>query len=374
MRQERRPGHNVHGQTWPNHQKTAPQGGQYPNASTGGAFNNSVAAPAQHAMCGRNETVFNNTPWTAGLPTTPHIMRRESRDGTNSHLMYGDGNLNGQNMMGKEVAYNFGGLPDWQLSATDELQQRVNNFGGSETGTLPSSSPPSFFSTPPDHGPAFRNGELTDERSRSEMRRHFVPVRQEDVKESEPPLQSRLPAVGFDRGQVQQLDMRNQGIMPSFNQNQVLWLADFSGQASLPYYSSSQVPSLSYRQNTTDNASSSYSAADSDLTYLSQRSDAQRDGSTQDQYHTGKTAEDQAQRKEDDRILMEGKAQGLTYKQIRANLKNPVAESTLRGRYRSLVKPRNQRVRKPIWKEKDVSCSDASLDCSYTDLCNRWSC
>jgi hypothetical protein len=62
-----------------------------------------------------------------------------------------------------------------------------------------------------------------------------------------------------------------------------------------------------------------------------------------------------AERKADDQILLEGKREGLTYKEIRKKMYTKCAESTLRGRYRSLTKARQDRVRKPVWQKKDVS-------------------
>jgi hypothetical protein len=62
-----------------------------------------------------------------------------------------------------------------------------------------------------------------------------------------------------------------------------------------------------------------------------------------------------AQRKADDEILLDGKKKGLTYKEIRRSMHSKCAESTLRGRYRSLTKARQDRVRKPVWRSKDVS-------------------
>jgi hypothetical protein len=63
----------------------------------------------------------------------------------------------------------------------------------------------------------------------------------------------------------------------------------------------------------------------------------------------------QAQRRADDDILLEGKRNGLTYKEIRKKMTVKCAESTLRGRYRSLTKARKDRVRKPTWTANDVS-------------------
>lgn len=56
-----------------------------------------------------------------------------------------------------------------------------------------------------------------------------------------------------------------------------------------------------------------------------------------------------------DHLLVELKNQGLSYKEIRARGNFTEAESTLRGRYRTLTKPKEERVRKPEWTEQDVS-------------------
>lgn len=57
----------------------------------------------------------------------------------------------------------------------------------------------------------------------------------------------------------------------------------------------------------------------------------------------------------EDQILLDGKRSGLTYKEIRKRMPSKIAESTLRGRYRSLTKARKDRVRKPVWTKNDVS-------------------
>jgi hypothetical protein len=56
------------------------------------------------------------------------------------------------------------------------------------------------------------------------------------------------------------------------------------------------------------------------------------------------------------------KSDGYTYKDIRKKLGRKVAESTLRGRYRSLTKPRSARVRAPKWQEVDVRIPDVDVD------------
>lgn len=91
----------------------------------------------------------------------------------------------------------------------------------------------------------------------------------------------------------------------------------------------------------------------------------------QPRFQVPRRAGTQAQRERNDRMLVEGKKRGETYKEIKKKLvgENP-AESTLRGRYRSLTKDRRDRVRKPVWKTFDVrksqppiqSFTNASLD------------
>lgn len=77
----------------------------------------------------------------------------------------------------------------------------------------------------------------------------------------------------------------------------------------------------------------------------------------QHRFMTPVTADEKAQRARDDETLLQMKQDGYTYKDIRKALGRKVAESTLRGRYRSLTKPRKDRVRAPKWSEADVSLS-----------------
>ncbi|KAK3899528.1 hypothetical protein C8A05DRAFT_36856 [Staphylotrichum tortipilum] len=55
-----------------------------------------------------------------------------------------------------------------------------------------------------------------------------------------------------------------------------------------------------------------------------------------------------------DEFLIRHKQMGMTYKEIRRAGGFTEAESTLRGRYRTLTKSREARVRRPEWSEKDV--------------------
>ena len=76
----------------------------------------------------------------------------------------------------------------------------------------------------------------------------------------------------------------------------------------------------------------------------------------QDRFQVPQNTDAQTQRKHNDDVLINGKKEGLTYKEIRKKMSGEKpAESTLRGRYRSLTKARQDRVRKPIWQTRDVS-------------------
>ncbi|XP_014551635.1 hypothetical protein COCVIDRAFT_42072 [Bipolaris victoriae FI3] len=72
-------------------------------------------------------------------------------------------------------------------------------------------------------------------------------------------------------------------------------------------------------------------------------------------FQAPRRANTQGQRERNDRVLIEGKKRGETYKEIKKKLigEDP-AESTLRGRYRSLTKDRRDRVRKPVWTKFDT--------------------
>lgn len=53
--------------------------------------------------------------------------------------------------------------------------------------------------------------------------------------------------------------------------------------------------------------------------------------------------------------LLRLRRQGISYREIKSKYGFTEAESTLRGRYRTLTKSKDRRVRKPVWKDRDVS-------------------
>jgi hypothetical protein len=58
-----------------------------------------------------------------------------------------------------------------------------------------------------------------------------------------------------------------------------------------------------------------------------------------------------------DKFLLDSKREGKSYKQIRMEGGFTEAESTLRGRHRTLIKKPEERVRKPEWESNDVKSS-----------------
>lgn len=62
-----------------------------------------------------------------------------------------------------------------------------------------------------------------------------------------------------------------------------------------------------------------------------------------------------------DVFLVQKKSEGFSYKEIRELGNFTEAESTLRGRFRSLTKAKGARVRKPTWTKNDVSFFDLSF-------------
>ncbi|KAJ9500534.1 hypothetical protein H2202_003750 [Exophiala xenobiotica] len=70
-----------------------------------------------------------------------------------------------------------------------------------------------------------------------------------------------------------------------------------------------------------------------------------------------------------DDFLVRSKARGLSYKQIKELGKFEEAESTLRGRYRALTKPKEARLRKPEWGDREIELLfEGVSQCSKTDL------
>lgn len=81
------------------------------------------------------------------------------------------------------------------------------------------------------------------------------------------------------------------------------------------------------------------------------------------------TVEPVAEGGDRDRLLLEMRRQGYSYKEIKRQCHFKEAESTLRGRMRMLTKEKHERVRKPVWERADVSwtCTHAPISPVLTD-------
>lgn len=80
---------------------------------------------------------------------------------------------------------------------------------------------------------------------------------------------------------------------------------------------------------------------------------------TKSQASTTRTSKNnQLQRRESkDEFLVKSKLAGMSYRDIRRQGNFTEAESTLRGRFRTLTKDKMERVRRPMWEENDVNIS-----------------
>lgn len=73
------------------------------------------------------------------------------------------------------------------------------------------------------------------------------------------------------------------------------------------------------------------------------------------EYAPGNSSKRNARRNSKDGFLIRSKLSGMSYREIKVKGRFNEAESTLRGRFRTLTKRKEQRVRKPQWQERDVS-------------------
>lgn len=74
-------------------------------------------------------------------------------------------------------------------------------------------------------------------------------------------------------------------------------------------------------------------------------------------------------------LLLHYRNLGFSYKAIKSTLNLDDAESTLRGRYRTLTKPKSERLRRPTWSSRDVGDTCTHACCYiYSNAENRFSC
>ncbi|KAF2966647.1 hypothetical protein GQX73_g6899 [Xylaria multiplex] len=78
------------------------------------------------------------------------------------------------------------------------------------------------------------------------------------------------------------------------------------------------------------------------------------DDPVEDQVEEVPSSSADIEREAKNRFLVDSKLAGMTYREIRRQGGFTEAESTLRGRFRTLTKNKEQRVRKPEWQDKDI--------------------
>jgi hypothetical protein len=142
----------------------------------------------------------------------------------------------------------------------------------------------------------------------------------------------------------------NPGISPWYTGGQSLTLASMPYRPRNPQVSSAPINSLPTGLQARNDVNKDNT--NEPVVWNSSRTNILPQHNFQDHFHSYQPPET---RKEDDEILLKGKRNGLTYREISKKMHTKCAESTLRGRYRSLTKARQDRVRKPVWREKDVS-------------------
>ncbi|KAK8072622.1 hypothetical protein PG996_005970 [Apiospora saccharicola] len=89
-------------------------------------------------------------------------------------------------------------------------------------------------------------------------------------------------------------------------------------------------------------------------TTLAHRSKLAKERQPEDEESDSEVAKANAERARKDEFLVQSKRSGMTYREIRRKGNFTEAESTLRGRYRTLTKDKNARVRKPEFLDNDV--------------------
>lgn len=90
------------------------------------------------------------------------------------------------------------------------------------------------------------------------------------------------------------------------------------------------------------------------------RSKLAKEKQPEEEESDSEVAKANAERAKKDEFLVQSKRAGMTYREIRRKGNFTEAESTLRGRYRTLTKDKNARVRKPEFLDNDVSCFQSS--------------
>jgi len=300
--------------------------------------------------------------------------------GARNDLEYGN-SFAGPSSMTKAGNDHIGGS-SWAIRLSESAEQHATyNFGGSDLSTAATStSPKSYFSNPSEHNMAHSPKTILDQTSAHGAWANYGSASSDDVKPCPSP-QDHVAELGINPGFARlgghnssSLHSVDINIVPPVGQHQEesfgnhagqlgrMWTHPFTQNGTMTWQAPSE-PNLQqpyYQQDFLQPAPSHME----DIPSLQQpqrspyyayrtRGETQQ-AADETSFGTASSAETDTQRKMEDDMLLEGKAAGLTYKEIRKQMGATVAESTLRGRYRALTKEKRDRVRKPVWHPQDV--------------------
>ncbi|KAJ4357275.1 bifunctional AP-4-A phosphorylase/ADP sulfurylase [Didymosphaeria variabile] len=400
QQQQREPAVDMHTQAWPTDglpRRLNPH--TYPPA-TGGFFSNT--SPSE--VGGGYNSMFMNTmnaqaySLNHSLPmASPMIMSdADYQSGLNNQLDY-TGTLAGRSTMVKSETNYTDGAP-WALPMRQPvLLQSAGTADVSDFDTATSSLSPrsTYFSEPSERGATYSPIPGREKTSASGTWAEHSSVSPSQVKQS--PSQSISPgfgpqltyAVGGGMGSgPSSSHSATVGIAPSVgrqyetgfgsqvDQFSLTWatsvgqtdgVGSMAWQPSMyqemqqsPYYNTGFVnPFQNSAHHSHTHSSGSNARAGAVVQSREPSHELQRQVRRQETNGVSRSTVEQSQRDAENRILMDGKAAELTYKEIRARIVarfpgSDVAESTLRGRHRSLTKQKKDRVRKPTWTSKDL--------------------
>jgi hypothetical protein len=339
-----------------------------------------------------NAQAFNHN---HGLPmAAPLIMSEDYQGVLNNHFHYA-GTLAGRPTMVKSEA-DYTDSPLWPLPMRQPaLMQHVGTADGSDIDASTASLSPrsTYFSEPSERGTVYSPGQGRGEASASStwVEQPFsspTQIKQSPSQSSSPSFRTQLTYAygGGMRSGVPSSQPATVGNVPSVEQYEaalcsqvdhfsmpwpasvgqidgigaLAWQPSMYSQAQpstqSPYYSTGFVDPFQQSAHSSGSNASGAIAQDH-----SPPRELQRRAHRQDAHDVAKPSDERAQRGIENRILIDGKAARLTYKEIRtriiARFGGEVAESTLRGRYRAMTKQKKDRVRKPTWTAKDVGLS-----------------
>ncbi|KAF2867943.1 hypothetical protein BDV95DRAFT_165705 [Massariosphaeria phaeospora] len=322
---------------------------------------------------------YNNT-WeqmsTSGCASTLNSRNVQPAIMTNSRPLFATGGHSGfdnsllrQNTLGNSAFEHGAGGPCWLYDSTG--LPHTGQFSGSDLETNASNSPVSVFSEPSEQDLSHTPGTVVESNWDPFPTGHYQHLIQSpaDTASSMPPTmdyklcQPSQSAEGINTSEHEGfglgISMPSAQQRPAGGQDMMTWSrAPFTQHSSMgmrqwqPNHATQLPSSIPYVQRL--QRRDGMRPEDQNGTTPIYGAGARGDGTLQHTLQVMFTPDTQAQRQTDDGILLDGKAEGLTYKEIKKRMSTNVAESTLRGRYRSLTKPRKDRVRKPMWTGKDI--------------------